>query len=170
MRIRSAHLARLLQRTALAVLMTAAATANAQTPTEGGTLIVARPADVNLWDPKFTNDNDSLWAQGQIFANLLQNSPDGTKTNPWLAESFSINEDSSVYTFNLRKDAYFCDGSQITAEDVKFSFDRATAADSGVSWQFPSSPVVTVVDPHTVNITLSRPNVAFASYLTLWGS
>src|SRR5687767_11836957 len=42
----------------------------------GGTLVVARAADVVLWDPKFTNDNDSLWAQGQIYANLLQNSPD----------------------------------------------------------------------------------------------
>lgn len=155
----------------LAILLAAAAifgTAHAQTA--GGTLTVARPADVNLWDPKFTNDNDSLWAQGQIFANLLQNSPDGTETLPWLAESFTINEDSSVYTFNLRQDAMFCDGSQITAEDVKFSFDRATEPDSGVSWQFPSNPQVEVIDPHTVQISLSRPNVAFASYLTLWGS
>ena len=168
---RSTHFTRTLRGTALAVILTGAAmTATAQTPTEGGKLIVARPADVNLWDPKFTNDNDSLWAQGQIFANLLQNSPDGTQTNPWLAESYTINEDSSVYTFNLRQDAFFCDGSPITAEDVKYSFDRATAPDSGVSWQFPSDPVVEVIDPHTLTITLSRPNVAFASYLTLWGS
>jgi peptide/nickel transport system substrate-binding protein len=138
--------------------------------TSGGTLIVARPADVNLWDPKFTNDNDSLWAQGQIFANLLQNSPDGTQTNPWLAESFTINDDSSVYTFILRRDAAFCDGSPITAQDVKYSFDRATEPDSNVSWQFPADPQVEVIDDYTVQITLSRPNVAFASYLTLWGS
>jgi peptide/nickel transport system substrate-binding protein len=156
---------------ALAVVLAAAALfGTAQAQTRGGTLTVARPADVNLWDPKYTNDNDSLWAQGQIFANLLQNSPDGTETLPWLAESFTINEDSSVYTFNLRQDAQFCDGSAITAEDVKFSFDRATEPDSGVSWQFPSDPQVEVIDTHTVRITLSRPNVAFASYLTLWGS
>jgi peptide/nickel transport system substrate-binding protein len=142
----------------------------AQTPVEGGTLTVARPADVNLWDPKFTNDNDSLWAQGQIFVNLLKNSPDGTEIQPWLAESWEISEDYSEYTFTLRQDAAFCDGTPITAEDVKFSFDRATAPDSGVSWQFPASPVVTVVDAHTVQIKLSRPNVAFPSYLTLWGS
>jgi len=158
---------------ALAVLVAGTAiagVATAQTPVEGGTLTVARPADVNLWDPKFTNDNDSLWAQGQIFANLLQNSPDGTQTLPWLAESYEINDDSSVYTFMLRQDAFFCDGSPITAADVKYSFDRATEPDSGVSWQFPSDPVVAVIDDHTVQITLSRPNVAFASYLTLWGS
>jgi peptide/nickel transport system substrate-binding protein len=152
------------------VLAAAALATTAHAQTAGGTFTVARPADVNLWDPKFTNDNESLWAQGQIFANLLQNSPDGTETRPWLAESFTINEDSSVYTFNLRQDAMFCDGSPITAEDVKFSFDRATEPDSGVSWQFPADPQVEVIDPHTVQISLSRPNVAFASYLTLWGS
>lgn len=144
--------------------------AQEEQPVEGGTLIVARPADVNLWDPKFTNDNDSLWAQGQIYANLLQNSPDGTEIRPWLAESYEINADSSEYTFKLRQDAEFCDGTPITAEDVKFSFDRATQPDSNVSWQFPANPQVEVVDPHTVRITLDRPNVAFASYLTLWGS
>lgn len=142
----------------------------AHAQTSGGTLTVARPADVNLWDPKFTNDNDSLWAQGQVFANLLQISPDGTETRPWLAESFTINEDSSVYVFNLRQNAFFCDGSPITAEDVKFSFDRVTEPDSAVTWQFPSDPQVEVLDTYTVQITLSRPNVAFASYLTLWGS
>ncbi len=168
---RPAHLARTVQATALAVLLTGTAlTATAQTPTEGGTLTVARPADVVSWDPKFTNDNDSLWAQGQIYATLLQNSPDGTQTNPWLAESWEINADSSVYTFKLRTDAAFCDGTPITADDVKYSFDRAVAPDSGVSWQFPSDPKVEVIDPQTVQITLSRPNVAFASYLTLWGS
>jgi peptide/nickel transport system substrate-binding protein len=156
---------------ALAVVLAAAAlVGTVQAQTRGGTLTVARPADVNLWDPKFTNDNDSLWAQGQIFANLLQISPDGTETRPWLAESFTINEDSSVYVFNLRQNAFFCDGSPITAEDVKFSFDRVTEPDSAVTWQFPSNPQVEVLDTYSVQITLSRPNVAFYSYLTLWGS
>ena len=142
----------------------------AQTPTEGGTLIVARPADVNLWDPKFTNDNDSLWAQGQIYATLLQNSPDGTEIRPWLAESWEMNADATEYTFKLHDNAAFCDGTPITADDVKFSFDRVLQEDSQVSWQFPASPVTEVIDPHTIKITLAHPNVAFASYLTLWGS
>jgi peptide/nickel transport system substrate-binding protein len=139
------------------------------TPVKGGTLVVARPADVVLWDPKFTNDNDSLWAQGQIYANLLQNSPDGTELQPSLAESYEISPDAKVFTFKLR-DAQFCDGTQITSEDVKFSFDRAIEPDSGVSWQFASGMVVEAVDPSTVRITLPQANVAFASYLTLWGS
>ncbi len=150
--------------------LTGPAAAQSEEPQRGGTLIVARPADVNLWDPKYTNDNASLWAQHQVFANLIQNSSDGTELRPSLAESWEMSEDATTYTFALRQDVEFCNGTPITAEDVKFSFDRAMEDDSNVGWQFPADPQVEVVDDHTVRITLSRPNVAFVSYLTLWGS
>ncbi len=154
-----------------AVFAAFAGAAHAQgEPVRGGTLVVARPADVNLWDPKFTNDNASLWAQHQVFANLIQNSADGRELNPSLAESWEMSEDATTYTFNLRRDAAFCNGAPITAADVKWSFDRVTEPDSNVTWQFPANPQVEVVDDYTVRITLDRPNVAFVSYLTLWGS
>jgi peptide/nickel transport system substrate-binding protein len=145
---------------------TAAAAGEAQ---GGGVLTVARKADANLWDPKFTNDNDSLWAQNQIYATLMQNSPDGKELRPWLAESFEFNEDATEVTFKLHDNAQFCDGTPITAEDVKWSLDRGMEEDSAVSWQFFSSPKIEVVDDLTVKFTLDRPNVAFPNYLTLWG-
>lgn len=154
----------------IAATVAAPLLAQEMAPVRGGTLIVARPADVNLWDPKYTNDNASLWAQHQIFANLIQNSADGTELNPSLAESWKMSEDATRYTFTLRQDAEFCNGEPITAEDVKFSFDRVMEDDSNVGWQFPADPQVEVIDDHTVQITISRPNVAFVSYLTLWGS
>lgn len=132
-------------------------------------LTVARQADANLWDPKFTNDNDSLWAQTQIFATLMQNSPDGKELRPWLAESLEWNKDATEVTFKLHADAKFCDGSQITAEDVKWSLERGMEADSAVSWQFFANPKIAVIDDLTVKFTLDRPNVAFPNYLTLWG-
>jgi peptide/nickel transport system substrate-binding protein len=135
----------------------------------GGTLTVAIPADANLWDPKFTNDNNSLWAQTQIYATLMQNSPDGKELLPWLAESFEFNEEATEVTFKLRDDAKFCDGTPITAGDVKWSLDRGMEEDSAVSWQFFASPTIEVIDPLTVKFTLERPNVAFPHYLTLWG-
>ena len=45
-------------------------------------------------------------------------------TTPSLAESWSESKDHLVYTFTLRKNAKFHDGSPVTAEDVKFSFER----------------------------------------------
>ena len=101
---------------------------------------------------------------------MIQNSSDGRELRPYLAESWELSPDSRIYTFRLRANARFCDGSPITAEDVKFSIERAMQSDSRVTWTFPASPVVEAVDPRTLRITLSRPNVAFVSYLTLWGS
>ncbi len=149
---------------------TAATGVDTSMPKKGGILTVARPADANLWDPKDTNDNNSLWAQNQIFATLIQNSPDGKELRGWLAESWENNEDATEFTFKLRDNAKFCDDTPIKASDVKFSLDRAMEEDSSVSWQFPSSPKVEAVDDRTVKITLEKPNVAFPNYLTLWGA
>lgn len=154
---------------AATVAPTAVPVEPADAPVKGGKLVVARAADVVLWDPKFTNDNDSLWAQNQIYSTLMQNSPDGTELQPSLAESYEFSEDSKEFTFKL-KAAKFCDGTRITAEDVKFSFDRAIEPDSAVSWQFAAGMVVDIIDPLTVKVTLPEANVAFPSYLTLWGS
>lgn len=141
----------------------------AQTPKKGGKLVVARQADITSWDPKFTNDTLTIQAQQQIFANLIQNSEDGQQLRPALASSWDISADAKVFTFKL-KDSKFCNGAPITAADVKFSIDRAMEKDSRVTWQFPAKPVVEAVDDKTLRITLERPNVAFVSYLTLWGS
>ena len=53
--------------------------------------------------------------------------PSGLNT-PSLAESWTESKDHLTYTFNLRKNAKFHDGSPVTAEDVKFSFDRYKGA------------------------------------------
>jgi ABC-type transport system substrate-binding protein len=101
------------------------ATAQTETPRRGGTLIVARQADITQWDPKFTNDTVSIQAQHQIYATLMQNSTNGRELRAWLAESYELSPDSRIYTFRLRANAKFCDGTPITADDVKFSIERA---------------------------------------------
>ena len=147
-----------------------AATAAPAAASEGPVVLkVARSADVNNWDPKFTNDNNAIWAETQIFATLMQNSPDGKELRPWLAESLEWNKDATEVTFKLRANAKFCDGSQITSEDVKWSLERGKEKDSAVSWQFFANPTIQIIDDLTVKFTLDRPNVAFPNYLTLWG-
>ncbi len=47
-----------------------------------------------------------------------------TRTVPSAAESWEVSGDGRVYTFRLRDDLYFSDGSKVTAEDVRFSFTR----------------------------------------------
>ncbi|MEM9814192.1 MAG: ABC transporter substrate-binding protein, partial [Pseudomonadota bacterium] len=53
---------------------------------------------------------------------------DITVMEPELATSWEISDDGTMYTFFLREDATFHDGTPVTAEDVRWSFERAVAA------------------------------------------
>ena len=64
-----------------------------------------------------------------IFEGLTRFMADGSVV-PGLAESWSISSDGLSYTFNLRKGVKFHDGTDMDANDVKFSLDRARAEDS----------------------------------------
>ena len=88
-----------------------------------------------------------------IFEGLTRYNPDGTIA-PALAESWEISDDGSVYTFKLRPGVKFHDGTDFTADDVKFSLDRARAADSTNAQKalFAGIADVTVVDPTTVKV------------------
>lgn len=138
--------------------------------TLGGILTAARGADVQVWDPAQINDNDSLWAAFQTNANLIMASPDGKSLEPYVAKSWEVSPDGLTYTFVIDPAAKFCDGSQITAEDVVYSFNRAKNKDAVVSWQYPAGMEVSAPDPGTAVITLPEANVSFLSYLTLWGT
>lgn len=139
-------------------------------PTKGGKLVVAVPGDPGLWDPKFGSDNNALWAMQQIYATLLKVSPDAKSVEPWLAKSYEVSPDLKTATFHLQENAKFCDGTPITAEDVKFSFDRYLEKDSGVSWQYSAGTQVQVIDDHTVQVIAGTPSVWFTQAMTMWGT
>ncbi|HZT55865.1 MAG TPA: ABC transporter substrate-binding protein, partial [Burkholderiaceae bacterium] len=56
------------------------------------------------------------------------------------------------------------------AQDVVFSFKRASTPKAIVSWQYPKGMKITARGPGTVVITLPTANASFLSYLTLWGT
>jgi peptide/nickel transport system substrate-binding protein len=136
----------------------------------GGTLVAARAADAVLWDPAHINENDSLWAGFQTNANLLMTTPDGKGFQPYIAKSWTITNGGKTFTFQLYPNAKFCDGSRIRAQDVVFSFKRASKPKAIVSWQYPKGMKIRANGPGTVVITLPTANASFLSYLTLWGT
>ena len=97
-----------------------------------------------------------------IFEGITRIGPDG-QVQPGLAESWDVSEDGKTYTFKLRTGAKFHDGTPFSADDVKFSIDRAMAEDS-VNPQkglYSAIETVEVVDPATVVVTLKHPQGAF---------
>ena len=87
-----------------------------------------------------------------------------------LAESWNISEDSLTYTFNLKKDIKFQDGSDFTAEDVVFTYEtvKSNQADNE-SVDLTRLENVEAVDDYTVKFTLSEPYSPFFDSIALLG-
>lgn len=98
---------------------------------------------------------------------LIQLEPGSGEIMPAVAESWEISEDARTYTFTLREGITFHDGSELTSEDVKWSFERALNINHPDSAAFLISGIETIEapDPQTVVITIAEPNVTFLSRL-----
>ncbi|MET0481635.1 MAG: ABC transporter substrate-binding protein [Aestuariivirgaceae bacterium] len=104
-----------------------------------------------------------------VFEGLTRIGPNG-EVEPALAESWTISDDGKTYTFKLHTGVKFHDGSEFSAEDVKFSLDRARADDSTNAQKglFSAIETVEAVDPATVKVTLKNPQGSFL-YNMGWG-
>ena len=78
-----------------------------------------------------------------------------------MAESWDVSEDGLTYTFTLRDDVKFHDGSDLTASDVAYSFNRLKAIGEGFAYMLADAESVAVVDDHTVAFTLGAPSGLF---------
>ena len=78
---------------------------------------------------------------------------DGTILNG-VAEDYTISDDGTVYTFTLKDGVKFHDGSDLTAQDVAFSYERFTTIGQGYAYLFQSHvDKVEATDDSTVTIT-----------------
>lgn len=155
---------------------------------EEGVLRLAGPADLQTLDPAEAKDLGSLFLIRQIFSGLTR-LDDDLQPVPALAESIRVSEDGLTYTFTLRRDARFQDGSDITASDVAYSLTRALdPATTGGDASLLSGPTflaaiegskalldgevttlsgVEVVDDLTLRIRLSEPQSTFLMRLAM---
>ncbi|MBN9070198.1 MAG: ABC transporter substrate-binding protein [Rhizobiales bacterium] len=96
-----------------------------------------------------------------VYANVfegLTRITDRGEVAPALAESWTVSDDGKVYTFKLHTGVKFHDGTDFGADDVKFTLDRARAADSTNANKgiFEVIDTVEAVDPATVKVTLKH--------------
>ena len=150
--------------------------------TAGTSKLVRLYVDPPTLDPHVTTDATSAQIIVEVFGGLVTIDP-ALDIVPDLAESWDVSEDGTVYTFRLRQDAVFHDGSPVTADDVKWSLERATnpLTESPVADQYLGDIVgvkeklegdatsisgVKVVDEHTVEISIDAAKSYFLAKLT----
>jgi peptide/nickel transport system substrate-binding protein len=132
-------------------------------PKSGGVLRVGMPNRAPHFDLHQSGTIFNLGTMACMFDNLIRHDPrDGGKTIiPDLAHSWEISKDSQTYTFFLRKDVQFNDGAELTAEDVKATFERIAKPPSGISIPrsilFKAVSEINARDKYTVEFKLSEP-------------
>src|SRR6266581_1529469 len=156
--MRSRHVLIGLFVTILASAISAPPSADAQAPKRGGTLRVAYGNEILGLDFHTVPGYEMIWVATNVGCGLLGLAPDG-KFVPDAAESWQISPDGLLYTFKLKRNVLFHDGTPVDAAAVKFSIDRIMdpATRSSMRTFYEAVHSVEVLDPLTVQIRLKHP-------------
>ncbi len=147
-------------------------TATAAPPKDA--IVVGLLAEPVTMDPPQVTDLNSTRVIKRMFEGLTAQELGTYRIVPGLAQSWDISKDGLTYTFQLRPNVKFHDGTPLTAEAVKFCFDRqmndqgpfyATGTYPYVKGFLGNVAGVEVVNPSTVQIRLKAPLTPFLQYL-----
>ena len=97
----------------------------------GGTAVIGSTSDVADMSPLTWNVQNAQYLQMYVLFMPLVRYDERFRPEPWLAESWEVNADTTLLTFHLRHDVYWQDGVKTTARDVKFSYDLAREPRTG---------------------------------------
>src|SRR5436305_12796797 len=137
-------------------------------------IVIGLVAEPVTMDPPQITDLNSARVTKRIFEGLVGQELGSYKLVPGLAQSWDISRDGLIYTFRLRPNVTFHDGTPFNAEAVKFVFERqlndkgpyyATGTYPYVKGFLGNVAGVEVVDPSTVQIRLKAPLTPFLQYL-----
>ncbi len=131
----------------------------------GVLVIVENETPENLDPANATNSTVNQLVIG-VYDTLVQFSAGETTVTPRIATDWSVSENGLEYTFSLRDDATFHDGSALTADDVKFTLDRLQNAAGKVLNDMGPYESAEVLDATTIKLSLSEPFGPFISALS----
>ncbi|HTM19939.1 MAG TPA: ABC transporter substrate-binding protein, partial [Kofleriaceae bacterium] len=141
------------------------------------TIIVGRPTDAIYLDPARPSDNESVEVVEQVYDKLLTYEPGSNTVVPALATRWEVSQAGRVWTFELRRDVTFHDGSRLDADAVVFSLERQRDPDHPFHrpgwfsyWENGYRNVLKVekVDDFTVRITIERSYAPFEANLAMF--
>lgn len=149
---------------------TAPAPVQSNMSTPADTFVLATAQDVPNLDLHDASANSAFRPIYVMYDRLVTYEDDSTLVSPMLATDWKISADGLTYTFKLRQDAKFHDGTSVNADAVKYTFDRIMGMGKMASGLFKGKvDQVSVLDEYTVEFTLLEPYAPFLSTLgTAW--
>jgi len=137
-------------------------------------------------DPGLTVDMASIEITEQLFLGLTDYDPLTYKVTPELAESWTVDEKGTTYTFNIRKNANWTNGQPVTASDIVWAIRRNINPDTNCPYSYMLSILknandissgkikdltkigVRAVSEKVVEFTLDHPAAFFPAMVGLW--
>lgn len=133
----------------------------------GGTLRASVALDTGTFDVHSISHGNVQWLGRIVYDGLVYQDEQGG-ISPWLAKSWEVSEDGTVYTFHLRDDVTFSDGTKFNAEAVRVNLehmrDPATKSPLAAAYIAPYAQG-RVVDEYTFEATLREPYSPFLDVL-----
>lgn len=153
-----------------------------ENPAPGGGVFRRTWADPPTLDPHLTGDTTSAGVVVEIFSGLVAINTD-LELVPDIAESWTLDDTGTVYTFTLRDGVTFHNGDKVTAHDFKWSIERAASpalashladtylndiigANDYIEGNADSIEGVTVIDDRTLQIAIDAPKAYFLAKLS----
>jgi len=139
-------------------------TSEAATPPEGTLTVAVATFGNERWLPHLYPGAEDVvlkpWGE-----NLLSRDPRTGELSPMLAERWKVADGGRTWTFYLRKGVRFHNGTELTAEDVKFTFTQIAREGSASSLapEFRLIKNMEVEDPHTITVRFDKPSVVFGN-------
>ncbi len=148
----------------IAVISSVSFAQNVQSPTTSKSIVLAIGGE-----PETGFDPLLGWGSygNPLFQSTLLNRDADLKTQPSLATQWTLSDDRLTWTISLREDVRFSDGSQLTAEDVAFTFNHAKASAGQLDLQVMKE--ATALDTKTVKIELTKPWITFVDFFFTLG-
>ncbi|MFE4498704.1 ABC transporter substrate-binding protein [Rhodococcus sp. NPDC056743] len=130
----------------------------------GGTLRYGLSTAPTCADPAQAGTNQTVYVTRSVVDSLTDQNVESGEITPWLAKSWDISPDAASFTFKLRDDVTFSDGTPVTAASVKKNFDvvKDLGPNAALAKSYLSTYTGTdVIDEHTAKVNFSGPNVQF---------
>lgn len=142
-------------------------TNNSSSGDEAQEIIVRVNDDPDFLDPHKATASISFQMILNIFEGLMAPNTDGSLREA-LAEKYEVSDDGLEYIFTIRQGVKFHDGSDLTVDDIKYTFDRLMGTNGGEKMKNNFDNVISteIVDEKTFKFTLKEPNSNFLYSLT----